>query len=175
MISEVGSLTDAKFQWLSEMVKHAIENPTARKKSIESIYRRIPALSNLILTSNYLPPSDPAFRSRFILIHWGEKDLPSLEEKAAFKKWFFDEKRVETLGVLGDFTANYIMTHPDVLDLYWEDIAKLILREFYKMVGKEPPEWIDRLVEQDQIEAHVNDGRLRLRGFFVRAINDKLQ
>jgi hypothetical protein len=172
MISEVGSLTDTKFQWLAEMVKHAIENPIARKKSIESIYKRIPALSNMILTSNYVPPSDPAFRSRFILIHWAEKDLPSTVEKAEFKRWFFDEKRIDTLGILGDFTANYITTHLEVLDLSWEDIAKLILRELYAAVGKPAPEWIDRLVEQDQIEAHVEEGKLKLRAFFVRVIND---
>jgi hypothetical protein len=43
----------------------------------------------------------------------------------------------------------------------------------YGTVGKASPEWIDRLVEQDQIEAHVDEGRLKLRGFFVRVINDQ--
>jgi hypothetical protein len=86
MISEVGSLTDVKYLWLAEMIKHAIESQTVRGKYIEGFYKGIPALSGLILTSNYVPPSDPAFRSRFILIHYGEKDQPSPEEKAAFKK-----------------------------------------------------------------------------------------
>ena len=92
MISEVGSLVDAKFLWLAEMIKHAIESQTVRGKYVEGFFKGIPALSVPILTSNYLPPTDPAFRSRFILIHYGEKDLPSAEEKAAFKKWFFDER-----------------------------------------------------------------------------------
>jgi hypothetical protein len=97
--------------------------------------------------------------------------LPSIEEKAALKKWFFDEKRYEILGILGDFTANFVIAHPEVLNRYWEDIAKVILTEFYKAVGKSPPAWIDRLVEQDQIEAHVEEGKLKLRAFLVRAIN----
>lgn len=172
MISEVGSLVDAKFLWLSEMIKHAIESQTVRGKYIEGFFKGIPALSVPILTSNYLPPTDPAFRSRFILIHWGEKDLPSVEEKAAFKKWFFDERRDEILGTLGDFTANYVMAHPEILSLYWEDIAKKILVEFYKVAGQSQPAWLDSLVEQDQIEAHVEEGKLKLRAFFVRAINE---
>lgn len=99
MVSEVGSLSDVKLLWLSEMIKHSIESQTVRGKYIEGFYKGIPALSNLILTSNYLPPSDPAFKARFILIHYGEKDLPSIEEKTAFKKWFFDEERDKVLGV----------------------------------------------------------------------------
>ena len=172
MISEVGSLVDVKFLWLAEMIKHAIESQTVRGKYVEGFFKGIPALSVPILTSNYLPPTDPAFRSRFILIHYGEKDLPSAEEKAAFKKWFFDEQHDEILGILGDFTARYIMENPQVLNLYWEDTAKAVLEAFYKTVGKDSPQWIDRLVEQDQIEAHVEEGKLKLRAFFVRVINE---
>ncbi len=172
MISEVGSLVDVKFMWLAEMIKHAIESQVVRGKYIENFFKGIPALSIPILTSNYLPPTDPAFRSRFILIHWGEKDLPSEEQKEAFKNWLFDERRDETLGILGDFTANYVIAHPEILNHYWEDIAKVIPTEFYKVVGRSPPTWMDRLVEQDQIEAYVEEGKLKLRAFFVRAIND---
>lgn len=55
------------------------------------------------------------------------------------------------------------MTHSEILNYYWEDSAKVILREFYKAAGRGAPEWIDRLVEQDQIEAHVEEGKLKLR------------
>jgi hypothetical protein len=72
---------------------------------------------------------------------------------------------------LGDFTANYVIAHPEVLNRYWEEIAKVILTEFYR-AGGSTPAWIDRLVEQDQIEAHVEEGKLKLRAFFVRAINE---
>ena len=78
----------------------------------------------------------------------------------------------ETLGILGDFTARYITENPQVLNLYWEDTAKAVLEAFYKTVGKDSPQWIDRLVEQDQIEAHVEEGKLKLRAFFVRVINE---
>jgi hypothetical protein len=67
MISEVGSLTDVKYLWLAEMIKHAIESQTVRGKYIEGFYKSIPALSGLILTSNYLPPSVTLWRERFAL------------------------------------------------------------------------------------------------------------
>ena len=108
MISEVGSLVDIKYLWLSEMIKHSIESQTVRGRYVEGFFKGITALSVLILTSNHMPPTDPAFRSRFILIHYGEKDLPSKEEKATFKKWLFDERRDNILGILGDFTANML-------------------------------------------------------------------
>lgn len=174
MISEVGSLLDAKFLWLSEMIKHAIESQTVRGKYVEGFFKGIPALSIPILTFNFAPPTDPAFKSRFVLIHYGEKDLPSTEEKAAFKKWFFEERRDEVLGILGDFTANYVIAHPEILNSYWDDMAKVIITEFYKAGGlTSPPVWLDRFVEQDHLEAHVEEGKLQLRAFFVRKINDE--
>ena len=97
MISEVGSLTDVKFLWLSEMIKHSIESQTVRGKYVEGFFKVIPALSVPILTSNHIPPTDPAFRSRFVLIHYG-KTFHLKRRKQHLRNGFLMSEEMRPLG-----------------------------------------------------------------------------
>ena len=58
-----------------------------------------------------------------------------------FDQWFYKEKRINKLSALGDFAAKFIIANPEqtLRDLPWDEAGKLILREFYGAVRKEPP------------------------------------
>jgi hypothetical protein len=153
------------------MIKHAVENQTARGKFVDGSYNNIPALSPFILTANYSPPSDPAYRRRVLLIHFTKEELHNDKEANEFKQWLYE--RIDVLGILGDFAAKYVIDNPDVLiTKQWEDIAKVILIEFYKTAGKEAPSWLNYLIEQKVIEESSEETHFELRAFFMDIITN---
>jgi hypothetical protein len=136
-------------------------------------YANTPALSNLILTSNYPPPQDPAYRIRVVPLHFDKSHETTEQEKEEFNKWYYEENRIDKLGVLGDFAAKYIIVNPDTLrKQVWSEIGKMILVEFYKAVGKDPPEWIELLVKDNVVEQASEETYFELRGFLEQAIVD---
>ena len=137
---------------LVETLKHAVQGQTARIRLMSrSVVEHINALSPCILTSNDLPPQDPVFRRRIIPIYYSKEDEPSQEEMKQFNTSLRIE--LDTLGILGDFAANYILENQDILvnsKSNWIDIATHILVEFFKAAGKEIPDWIDYFVQETQ-------------------------
>jgi hypothetical protein len=172
LVNEVGALPNERYCFIVEMIKHAVENQTARGKFVDGSYNNIPALSPFILTANYSPPSDPAYRRRVLLLHFTKEELHEEKEANEFKQWLYE--RIDILGTLGDFAAKYVIDHPDVLGTkQWEDIAKTILTEFYKTAGKEKtPSWINCLVEQKAIEESSEETHFELRAFFMDIITN---
>jgi len=173
LINEV-QLNDDRQKQLVEALKHAVQSQTARARLMsKSVAEYIGALSPCILTSNDLPPQDPAFRRRIIPIYYSKDDEPSQEEIEQFNSLLRTDS--DTLGILGDFAANYILENQEILlnsQSDWKDIAKRILVEFFKTARKEVPDWIEYFVQ----ETHVQDAALEqeqiIRGFFIRTINE---
>jgi hypothetical protein len=125
------------------------------------------------LTANYSPTSDPAYRRRVLLLHFTKEELHNDEEANEFKQWL--SERIDILGTLGDFAAKYVIDHPDVLATkQWEDIAKIILTELYNAAGKDkqPPSWLNYLVEQKAIEESSEETHFQLRAFFMDIITN---
>ena len=153
LINEV-QLNDDRQKQLVETLKHAVQSQTARARLMSrSVAEYISALSPCILTSNDLPPQDPAFRRRIIPIYYSKADEPSQEEIEQFNTIL--RTGLDTLGILGDFAANYILENQEILvncKSNWIDIAKRILVEFFKASGKEVPEWIEYFVEETQVQ-----------------------
>jgi hypothetical protein len=150
-----------------------VENQTARGKFVDGSYNNIPALSPFVLTANYSPTSDPAYRRRVLLLHFTKEELHNDEEANEFKQWL--SERIDILGTLGDFAAKYVIDHPDVLATkQWEDIAKIILTELYNAAGKDkqPPSWLNYLVEQKAIEESSEETHFQLRAFFMDIITN---
>lgn len=171
LVNEVGALSNEKYYFMVEMIKHAVENQTARGKFVDGSYNHIPALSPFILTSNYSPPSDPAYSRRVLSIHFPREELHDQKEAEEFKKWL--SERIDVLGVLGDFVAKYLMENPDILKTkQWEDLAKVILAEFYKTGGIEGPKWLDNFIEQKSIEESSDETHFELRAFFMETITN---
>src|SRR5690606_11597608 len=131
LVNEVGSLYEtgrlSRYKFISETIKHGVESTTIRGKFIEqNRYEEIPALSPLILTSNYAPNNDGAFGRRFISIHFPKDEKKEVDEEENFKKMFQEKKGY--LKVLGDFAMQYISKDPSVLlKEDWKEIARKIL------------------------------------------------
>ena len=137
LINEV-QLNDDRQKQLVETLKHPVQSQTARARLMSrSVAEYISALSPCILTSNDLPPQDPAFRRRIIPIYYSKADEPSQEEIEQFNTIL--RTGLDTLGILGDFAANYILENQEILvncKSNWIDIAKRILVEFFKAVDR---------------------------------------
>jgi hypothetical protein len=157
-----------------EALKHAVQSQTARSRLMSrSVAENISALSPCILTSNDLPPQDPAFKRRIIPIYYSKEDEPSQEEIEQFHLLL--GTGLDTLGTLGDFTANFILENQDLLvnnKSNWMDAAKYILAEFFKAAGKEVPDWLEYLLQETQVQDAALEQEQIIRGFLVKTIND---
>ncbi|HSF50246.1 MAG TPA: hypothetical protein VLA74_05735 [Nitrososphaeraceae archaeon] len=155
VINESGAISDdSKYNKnLIEMIKIAIEGPIARSKFLhKTIYTEISSFCACIFTSNSAPPSDIGFRRRIIAIPFTQKDEYTVEEINEFEKLL--NHRVLELKVVGDFATSYILEHQDLLldsnnKKDWDEIAKLVLYEMYKIVEREPPEWIEYKIDNE--------------------------
>ena len=101
------------------------------------------------------------------------------KEAVEFERWL--ESKLHLLGVLGDFIARYVIVKPtkpeeSILfhsDKSHDDMAKEIITEFYKSVGKEKPAWLDRIYEQRSIvEENTEQAYFELRGFLMGQITN---
>ena len=180
VINEVGGLQDKFNRSLLELIKGAIEAPYVRGKFFDGKYQNIPALCNLFLTSNSKAPEDSGYRSKTILIQHTKDEVHERGQKEAieFEKWL--ESKLGILGVLGDFIARYAIVKAagpgeSILfsDKSSEEMAKEIITEIYKSVGKDRPEWLDRTFEQRSIvEENTEWAYFEVRGFLMDKITD---
>ena len=142
----------------------------------KTIYTEIPSFCACILTSNSAPPSDIGFRRRIIAISFTQNDEYKLQEIEEFEKLL--NQRISELKVIGDFAANYILEHQDLLinsndKKDWDEIAKLVLYEMYKIVEREPPEWIEYKIDNEiQFQENKEEIDLILRSFLINQINE---
>jgi hypothetical protein len=111
-----------------------------------------------------------------IPVYYSKEDAPSQEEIEKFHTLL--KTGLDTLGILGDFAANYILEHQEILvnnsnrRCDWIDIAKRILAEFFKAAGKDVPDWIEYLVQETQVQDAALEQEQIVRGFFIKTIND---
>ena len=176
VINEVAQLNDEnRHKDMVEMIKTAVTDTNARKKFVnKTIYTDIPSFSPCILTSNSNTPSDTGFKRRIIPLIFTEKDQYSTEEIEDFKK-LFDQRIKNELHYIGDFTVKYIMEHQELLldgKKDWKEIAEIILTEIYRIIQKEPPEWIKYFVKENQLGDSKEDVELLFRSFLIDKLNE---
>ena len=102
-----------------------------------------------------------------------KEDEPSQEEIDHFNALL--RTGLDTLGILGDFAATYILENQEILltsKSNWIDIAKRILAEFFKAAGTGIPDWIEYFVEETQVQDAALEQEQIVRGFFVKTINE---
>ncbi len=54
----------------------------------------------------------------------------------------------------------------------WKYISKRVFEAFYNEGGKSPPEWINYLVQETQLEDSKEESDLILRGLFINNVNE---
>jgi hypothetical protein len=159
---------------LIEAIKHAVQGQTARTKlSVASEPIDIPALRACILTSNHQLPSDPAFRRRFLNFHYPKDDKPTKDEIREFQSFLMSGR--DSLGALGDFAINLILSNQDPITDNrndWQTIGQTILEKLYKAANLGLPNWIEMISAGNQIEDVEAEEEQIIRSFFVKKIND---
>lgn len=166
---------DPKIQGdLIEAMKHAVLGQIARTKlTAASEPVDIYALSPCIFTSNHQLPADPALRRRFLNYYYPKDDKPTEDEIRVFQS--FLNNGLNSLGVLGDFTINYLLQHQDLITDNkndWRAIAKIVLLEFHKTAGMDLPDWIGIISDGNQFEDAELEQEEIIRGFFQKKINE---
>lgn len=175
LVNEVGSLSTnshGKYFLSSKSIKNSIENVNCRSKFIEGKYFvEIPALSPMLLTSNYSPPNDGSFNRRFISINFPDDEKKEIEQQLKFEKIFDHLKN--SLSVLGDFAATYMLDNPSkLIGSNWQTVAKDIPEGFYNFGGKDMPYWFDYFGEKrDAIDKSSERSLFDLRAFLIEKIN----
>ncbi len=120
-----------------------------------------------------LPPRDGGYRSKVRPIIFTIDDMHDRDSQEAkdFRDWL--NSKIHLLGTLGDFTANYIMSKPEILkEKEWTDIGIEVLSEFYAKAGLDIPKWISLMIEYNESVQTQDEVVLQLRGYFVNLIND---
>jgi hypothetical protein len=170
LINEV-TLSDERQKQLVEALKHAVQSQTARGRlATRSTAEYISALSPCILTSNHPPPDDPAFLRRVIHIRSSMDDLHTNEEIKEFNK--FLSSNIHILGILGDFTIDYLMKNQELLKNHdWKTVGAAVLTEFFKSACTEIPEWVGKFEDSDMQDVYAENEQI-IRGFLIRKINE---
>ena len=185
---EVGSMFNDNDKYgvsnpLLDIQKYAVQNKYIRMKFNDNIL----ALTSFAFTSNDPPSNDSAARRRFFAMQFVDNEAWTPEEKINYEKWMNEvvvvdessgkgksKSRREIFSVYGDFVASYVIKNPDLVLGYssysWHEPATIILKEFYKSAGVEPPSWLDLLAEQTIIQEAKEERQFELRGFLRQCI-----
>lgn len=158
-INEMKALNgqDPKAIIMIEMLKSAIETQEARSVMNNTLTHGTiyPAFRQVNFSSNAPPPRDVALRARFIIKNFTQKDSHNEEQKRIFHE--FIRLNAHKLRILGNFAIGYLCQHPEVLfkprieDVNWEEAAKEIITNYYKLAGlPRPGEWLDLPLTDDE-------------------------
>lgn len=140
---------------IKEAIKNALTGTVVRSKFVQRQFVHVPALANVVFTSNHFVPTDEAFLRRFVVISFSRSEAPSLTREV--RKNFERARNVaeKTLPVLGHFIAGHLNDEDLknlVLSLNDEnmfEVARNVLAIAYQKAGLKLPEWIDYLVSDD--------------------------
>ncbi|MEM1687380.1 MAG: CHC2 zinc finger domain-containing protein, partial [Zestosphaera sp.] len=113
-----------------EAIKNALTNIRVRGTYAHGEYRDIPALANIVFTSNYFVPQDDSFIRRVYLINFSLKERPRKSEY-----WEKNYKEIERLKVIGLFILKNLN---EFEPLIWEiekhdfqEVGEKILEKLY--------------------------------------------
>ena len=157
-----------------EAIKNAMTNIIARGKYSYGQYIEIPALSNIVFTSNHFVPNDDAFIRRFFIISFSISERPKEEQSKSFNT--IKTYAEQLLSHIGDFIISNINKYADFLLELSEDtqfkIAEKILKEIYTYAGLTTPEWIALQCEDDFTLTNYED---ELRMAIISEIKDYIR
>lgn len=142
---------------IKEMIKNAMTNTVARGRYYYGQFIEIPALSNIVFTSNVNLPEDDAILRRFVVITLSVKERPGKMKNFVSVESIAKEK----LPVIGEsIVACFDEIKEKILSLNEENqfqVAKEILELLYKKAGLNIPEWIEDLHEDEVSTEDFNE------------------
>jgi hypothetical protein len=151
LVDEV-DLTSIYLKDVVNSMKTAIESKILRTKFLSGRDRtgtRIPALSPLILTSNYPPPMhNSAFMRRIIDRSFSQSESRNKTDLIATEFEEFLRTNLDRLKPIGDFRNAFLMNNQDKLlplsrKMSPLDLGKKVLAAAYEHVGLSMPEWFN--------------------------------
>ncbi|MEM5873121.1 MAG: hypothetical protein QXV63_02745, partial [Candidatus Aenigmatarchaeota archaeon] len=119
---------------LIEAIKNAVDNTVVRSKFYGNIFRNLPSLSILVFTSNKEIPEDDALLRRFNVIVFDFDEKISEEKQKEFREKI--EPQFYKLKEIGNAIAYLVVNEKFELD------PIKILKELYKRVGLNQPDWL---------------------------------
>jgi len=163
---------------LTEMMKTAVERTNARRKFEGNNFNVILALNPIQYTSNFSLPNVEGLSRRFLQLLFTHSEKKTDDEKQAFmKKYRMDQPNeclFHDLKFLADFTLEYIVKHPEVLKLNWQDLANKMIIQAYIHCSRQVPEWA-LLFEEAVSDIDIDDEETEdLRMFFLDVINKQV-
>jgi hypothetical protein len=183
-IREPGSIFED--QNMLDMIKSAIEGLTARGRHVSHrTYEKIPALATLCFTSNTYIPRDPSLPGkRLYILTYGYSEAlkpdSRREDREHMERFDTEVKpKLEKLKAIGKFIASKISENPEVLREAswvgdrWLQVAENLLKEAYKWMGLDVPEWLSLNYRSEGATNVYEDIRERVRVFLVEKINNE--
>ncbi|MEM5831622.1 MAG: hypothetical protein QXO40_05480, partial [Candidatus Aenigmatarchaeota archaeon] len=139
LINEPGNVFE-KME-IVDAFKNAVENLYIRGKYTGKTYINVPALSSFIFTSNRVLLKDDALLRRFIIINFTLEDVIKDEKIKEFREKI--ESQFFKLREIGNAIAYLVVKENYELD------STKILRELYKRVGMDEPDWLSLDYEEE--------------------------
>lgn len=163
---------------LTEMMKTAVERTNARRKFEGNNFNVILALNPIQYTSNFSLPNVEGLSRRFLQLLFTHSEKKTDKEKEDFmKKYHMDQPKeclFHDLKFLADFTLDYIVKHPEVLKLNWQDLSNKMIMQAYIHCGRHVPDWLLSF-EEAVSDIDIDDEETEdLRMFFLDVINKQV-
>lgn len=127
-------------------------------------FARIPALSQIYVTSNATKAKKMELAARFQQLFFDLEGTRSSKEKKAFDaKWKAksEDGPLKALSAIGKFTTNIMLNESHLLKEPWMDVSTDILMDMYRYAGMDTPDWIrnfelpDTTEEDYEVEEHT--------------------
>ncbi len=154
---------------IREALKNAFTNTISRAKFFQGQYISIPALANIVFTSNQFLPSDDALLRRFIVLEFSTSERPIFKEDFASSR-INAEKLLPRIGnyilynfekikpfLINEETGEILFTEENFLET-----GEKILKFLYEEAGVEMPEEFTLLEKNFTLEDYEEEKKYEL-------------
>lgn len=175
IINEPGSILETNKD-LFDLIKRAVESQWCREKMESGVHIKVPAYSNMIITSNIFVPKNDAFIRRSQRLDFYISERLSEEDRELFKETFHHNNWRDTdflkLHHLGDFICWYVSENLDVLSLKHDEIVDKFLDAAIEYAGldKKDYQWLYESAEV--VDSMSSSDEYIVEKFRIMVMND---
>lgn len=158
-----------------EMIKGAIERTISRGRYEGRRYTNKPSFNPVIFTANQYIPNDDALVRRLIIQSFSHDEKKEDEEIAAFEKeWQIKNHKKCKFNAFKSITqvaALEYTSDSQLWDMDWKELANTILTRVYLDAGMEPPNWIYKWSQSEDMDDLDEEYREGIRILLLEQIN----